>query len=192
LESQQLNKHRASLPPRVHVEQEPIAQQFALLCRHHDAGDNLQMRCLMLHLAATVLRDLLPKKEPLKPRWGLSAQDRFEALIREISSAEWQSLTNEELARRCGCSRRHFSRMFKQRFGCSLLAMQILLRIKRAQQLLLETDAKIIEVALDSGFQHVGLFVSTFKRHAGMTPSQWRKRSHIKKSAPRLRAIPMI
>ena len=191
LECQQLNEHHVTLPPRIHTEHELIAQQFALLSHHHDAGENLQARCLMLHLAAATLRDVLPVRETTKPRWRSNAQDRFELLIREISSAEWQSLTIEELVRRCGCSRRHFSRMFRERFRCSLLAMQIALRVKRAQQLLAETDAKIIEIALDSGFQHVGLFVSTFKRHTGATPSLWRKRARaslLKQTAVKTRS----
>jgi len=177
LECRQLAERRALLPPRLHTAKEPIAQQFALLSRHHDSGESLQARCLMLHLATTILRELLPERESSKSHHGLTAQDRFEKLIREISSAEWQSLGIDELARRCGCSQRHFSRMFKKRFGTGLLSMQISLRIKRAQQLLLDGDAKIIEVAFDSGFQHVGLFTSTFKRLTGATPSQWRKRA---------------
>jgi AraC-like DNA-binding protein len=53
--------------------------------------------------------------------------------------------------------------------------------LQRAQQLLSETDSKIIHVALESGYRHLGLFNATFKKYIGMAPSQWRRLQEKKK-----------
>jgi len=47
-------------------------------------------------------------------------------------------------------------------------------RLHRAQQLLKNPALSINEVALATGFRHLGLIHKTFKRRFGMTPSAWR------------------
>ena len=81
-----------------------------------------------------------------------------------------RSLT--ELAGQLHCSERHFSRLFREEFNISLRARQTELRLQRARQLLTESDAKIINVAYESGYRHLGLFNALFKRRFGVTPSQ--------------------
>ncbi|HEY6169550.1 MAG TPA: helix-turn-helix domain-containing protein, partial [Verrucomicrobiae bacterium] len=90
-----------------------------------------------------------------------------------------------DLARACGCSVRHFNRLFRQRFGSSFHTHQRELRLQRARQLLRESDSKITEVALDSGFRHTGLFNTFFKRRFGVTPSAWRDQGMRKRVARR-------
>ena len=76
-----------------------------------------------------------------------------------------------DLAGQLNCSERHFSRLFREEFGVPLRARQIELRLQRARQLLADSDAKIINVAYDSGYQHLGLFNVMFKKRFGMTPA---------------------
>ena len=42
-------------------------------------------------------------------------------------------------------------------------------------QLLRETNDKIMDVAYNSGYRHLGLFHQMFKKRYGMTPNQWRR-----------------
>jgi len=173
-------QHLTTVPPPGNVlcwfgADSPVAVQFEALCRLADKQARLQQRCLMLQLAAPILCELIPKPDATPDR-VLSAKHRFQQIIQQMPEEELQYRTPAELARMCGCSVRHFSRLFREQFGHSLVPKQVELRLQKAQQLLAETDAKIIDVALQSGYQHVGLFVATFKRHFGLTPSEWRKR----------------
>ena len=93
-----------------------------------------------------------------------------------MPEADLQHRKPQELAQRCGCSPRHFRRLFREHFGHSLMPKKTELRIDKAKQLLAQTNSKIIDVALECGFQHVGLFASTFHRYTRMTPSQYRRR----------------
>jgi AraC-like DNA-binding protein len=153
----------------------PLALQFTDLSSFAAVGDSLLVRCRMLNLAATVLVSQLPPEERVRVR-GWTARERFQQLMKRIPEAQLQYHSAHELAVLCRCSVRHFRRLFRERFGDSLLPKKTELRLRRAQELLQHTDAKIIEVALESGFQHLGLFASAFKQRFGVTPSEWRRR----------------
>lgn len=174
LESHQLQQNSQTNRADVFPGNHPLAEEFATLARQARADDHLAARCAMVHLSVSHLRGAAPAPPPTYPT--LNTADRIQALVRRIPAAEFQNISANKLAREGGCSVRHFSRLFKAQFGMTLLAKQIDLRLDRARLLLLETDAKIIDVSMDCGFQHSGLFTAMFKKHFGMTPSAWRKR----------------
>jgi len=156
----------------------PFAQQFALLSmlgQQASTSHTLLARCEMLSLSAMILTEYLPPPVQ-QPNSGLTAKQRFEQLVTQMVESDLQHQSPEELARRCGCGIRHFSRLFHSYFGRSLVTKRIELCLHKAKQLLEESDAKIIDVAMDSGFNQVGLFTSRFKKRFGCTPSEWRKR----------------
>jgi Helix-turn-helix domain len=45
-------------------------------------------------------------------------------------------------------------------------------------------DSKIIHVAEECGFNHLGLFNTCFKRRFGVSPGEWRKQARFQESAP--------
>jgi hypothetical protein len=49
------------------------------------------------------------------------------------------------------------------------------MRLLKALSLLRDPDVKIIHVAEQCGFNHLGLFNACFKKRFGNTPGQWRK-----------------
>lgn len=51
------------------------------------------------------------------------------------------------------------------------------MRIKKAEYLLLHTELKIIDIALEAGFEDANYFSSLFKRETQMTPSNYRKKN---------------
>lgn len=153
----------------------PFAQQFAVLGNQTSTSHTLLARCEMLHLSAMILVDHLPPPAP-QPNHELTAKQRFETLVTQMVESQLQHQTPDKLARQCGCGVRHFSRLFRSHFGRSLVTKRIELCLHKAKQLLEESDAKIIDVAMDSGFNHVGMFTSRFKRRFGCTPSEWRRR----------------
>ena len=66
--------------------------------------------------------------------------------------------------------------LFRESTGMSIGRFINMMRIYKAQSLLLTTDLKIIDVALDSGFQSLGNFYKTFQQQVGENPSQYRSR----------------
>jgi len=50
-------------------------------------------------------------------------------------------------------------------------------RIKRAAEIINETDAKVAEVAEQVGYGDVKYFTKLFKQYTGMTPSEYRRKT---------------
>jgi hemolysin activation/secretion protein len=76
-----------------------------------------------------------------------------------------------------------------------LRAHQTELRLQRARQLLADADAKIINVAYNSGYRHLGLFNAMFKKRFGLTPSEWRRQNlpvPPKNEFRRVRLVPAL
>ena len=106
----------------------------------------------------------------------VSAAERFEEMIRQLTDSELLNFTPAQLSRQCGCSMRHFGRLFSHHLGTSVRAHQTRLRLQKAGLLLANGNTKVIEVALESGYHNLSLFNKMFKKHTGMTPTQWRQR----------------
>lgn len=176
--------------PQIFRASEPAAREFVSIAAGETPPNDLTQRCRMLEVALSILSDRLPAAKPAPASRFASAAERFQQLIGSMVDSELIRHSPEELARSCGCSPRHFSRLFFAHFGVSFRAKQTEMRLHKACQLLLESDAKVIHVAMDSGYRHLGLFNAMFKRRFGMTPTEYR-REHLKKNKrPTVRVRP--
>jgi hemolysin activation/secretion protein/AraC-like DNA-binding protein len=157
---------------------DPVAQKFSRIA-DRPRGDNLSLRCALLQLWSSALNGLLAT--PVVESAGSNKlQDRFRQLVGRMTEAELAESSLAELARQLHCSERHFSRVFREEFGVPLRARQTELRLQRAKQLLADSDAKVINVAYESGYRHLGLFNAMFKKRFGVTPSEWRQQNTVK------------
>ena len=80
-----------------------------------------------------------------------------------------------DLAAMAGLSQSHFSRAFKASTGLAPYRWQLDARIRRAQSLMLDTDATLEQVAEATGFADAVHFGRTFKKLIGATPTVWRR-----------------
>jgi len=144
--------------------------------------DHLAKRCACLQWWSEAVSGLLAAA-PAAPARHDKLRERFRELVGQIPETELATHSLAELAGQLHCSQRHFSRLFREEFGASLRARQIELRLQGARHLLTNSNAKIINVALESGYRHLGLFNAMFKKRFGVTPSEWR-RQNLQKSSP--------
>ncbi len=154
----------------------PFAQHFAGLGERRADGPEVVRKSEALGWATAFLcKNLGP---PHLPKPGSStAHGRFQEIIVQMTDLEMIQHTPAQLAEFCGCSARHFNRMFRNHFGLSPRAEQTELRLLRARQLLQEGEGTIAQIALESGYRSVSLFNSLFKRRFSMSPSEWRQKS---------------
>jgi AraC-like DNA-binding protein len=153
---------------------DPAAQKFTRLAAQSQR-DGLAVRSALLQLWAASVTSLLPVTGATAGTTNL--RDRFRQFVGKLSEAELALRPVTQLAEELHCSERHFSRLFREEFKISLRARQTELRLQRARQLLADSDAKIINIAFESGYRHLGLFNAMFKRRFGVTPSQWRQQN---------------
>jgi AraC-like DNA-binding protein len=106
---------------------------------------------------------------------SIGSGNRLPIILKQISSDELLKLSVEELSSKCGYSRRHLNRIFREHFGQSVMGVKIKLRLDKAANLLRNPKAKVINVALECGFSHLGMFSSRFKQHFGLSPARWRE-----------------
>ncbi len=154
----------------------PANRQFVSLVESGLKPNSLAQRIEALSLIAAVFdRNLARHYTPVS--LDTTALNRFHQLITQMPDSEIINHSPEQLARLCGCSPRHFNRLFRKHFGASARARQTELRLLKARQLLCDTEAKVIEVATDSGYRNLSLFNALFKKRFGMTPSGWRRKA---------------
>ncbi len=97
----------------------------------------------------------MASQDPALLRRLLRAKDRMDA----ASEEDWPV---ERLANVSGVSEAHFARSFKEAFGVPPHRYLLTRRIERAKALLRETDAPIIEIAFQTGWNSLGTFGRRF------------------------------
>lgn len=165
---------KAAQPIRLLPASHPVAKQFADLCIQAESQSGLLVRCEMLDLVGRIFaRDLAPTGKAEAAT--LSATKRIRVLLEHLTEEEFLNTSSDELAAYCGCSPRHFSRLFLEHFGVSLRSRQTEMRLLRARRLLAETDSRVMTVAATCGYRHLGVFNALFKKRFAMTPTEWRR-----------------
>jgi RpiB/LacA/LacB family sugar-phosphate isomerase len=81
------------------------------------------------------------------------------------------------LSRMAQMSQSHFSKMFKLSTGMAPHQFVLQERINRSKELLRQDDAKIVDVALEVGFENQAHFTTVFGNLVGMTPRRFQRSS---------------
>ena len=110
------------------------------------------------------------------------AKGRLQQMLNQMPLSDMLDLDFSELVSQTGCSRRHVSRLFKDLVGVSFRKKQVELRLARACEFLATTDSKVVDVALESGYQSTSLFNVMFKQRFGVSPARWR--DQVKRQKP--------
>jgi AraC family transcriptional regulator len=87
-----------------------------------------------------------------------------------------ESIELDSLATEMGMTVHLFLAAFRKAFGTSPMQYVIVHRLTRARGLLTHTRSDITSIAVACGFSSHSHLTSTFKKHLGMTPSQFRQR----------------
>jgi AraC family transcriptional regulator len=101
--------------------------------------------------------------------------ERFDKVFDYIGKHLDEELSVERLSRVANFSKYHFHRQFSEYAGITVVRYIRLMRLKRASyRLAFSGDARIIEIALEAGFENPESFSRAFKNMFGQTPSQFR------------------
>ena len=174
---------RQTPPVRFLPADHPAAVRFGEMIMPARSSQGLLQRCDALCLAISFFAEHIPR-QPSPPTKTVFALHRFRELIHQMPDQHLLNHTPQELAQICGCSVRHFGRLFRRHFGIPFRRKRTELRLALACKLLLESAAKILSVAMESGYHSLGLFNGMFKRAFGTTPSQWRRQHAQQPASP--------
>lgn len=108
------------------------------------------------------------------------APDRLAALLDWIERNLDRPLLLEQVARQAGLSPFHLSRLFSARMGRSVMAHVRVRRLLRAaQRLVHDPRQRLVDLALDSGFESQEAFTRAFARLFGVPPGRFRQDSTL-------------
>ena len=103
-------------------------------------------------------------------------QNRVERVIAYINQHLAEPIDRDVLAANAHLSPSAFSRFFKLRTGKSLPRYLNELRVGRACRLLADEHVKIVDIALQCGFNNLANFNRRFREITGLNPSDYRRR----------------
>ena len=151
----------------------PLARTCHRLISEVPPSPMLAHRVHLLRIVSTVLcAELRAARHEL-----LHVGDSGERILRtlgRLSITEVLRLSTTELCVRLSCSRRHLDRLFKGYFSLSVKGLRTELRLLKSAALLRNPHLKVINVADECGFNHLGRFNASFRQRFGRSPTEWR------------------
>ena len=109
-----------------------------------------------------------------RSRLERSERSRFSSVIGYMSENMARELTLGELADTACMHPTYFVRKFGAAFGMPPMAYLNRLRIYKAMSLLSSTESSIEDIADEVGIHDRSYFARIFKRHSGVTPTEYR------------------
>lgn len=104
------------------------------------------------------------------------------AVITEyIEKNHTKDIKLSDIGRLLGYDYHYVSRYFHTVFNMSFSEFLTLYRLETATVLLERSDKKLVDIAMESGFQSIRSFNDCFKSHFKITPSEYRKNIQFKK-----------
>lgn len=101
--------------------------------------------------------------------------DKMKTILKFIETNYMQKISVAEIAEQVEFSESHFMRYFKETMGTSFVDYLREYRLTMAARLLIASDATILSIAEEVGFDNLSYFNRAFKKHYGVTPSQYRR-----------------
>ena len=168
------NTTESLVSPKLYPASSALAQECHRLVALAPPQGNVAHRSQVLRVAAAVLSAEFTSVRSKRAGF-VRMEDHVMQVLEDLSANELLNLSVGEMAHKFSCSRRHLNRLFHQHFGCSVASLRMEMRLLKALTLLRDPKLKIIDVAEQCGFNHLGLFNMCFKKRFGNTPGQWRK-----------------
>lgn len=142
-------------------------------CREESDYRPLRAKQAMLALLEQIWRSAGECPSPIR-RAG-QHEEKLKAVLGYIHTHYTENISVAELAALCGFSPAHFMSVFKKYMNCSSIRYLNDYRLRRASAALLETDAPVTQIALDSGFQNISYFNRLFRHKYGASPRAYRR-----------------
>lgn len=124
----------------------------------------------------TLLIELRRHKMKEEEATGVSKLRQLKPVIKFIENNYSENPSIEEMAGTINASPQYLCRLFNKTFRMRPFVYMTLLRMQKAKELLIrERDATVGDIAEKTGYNDTSYFCSVFKKHEGVTPSEFRQ-----------------
>ncbi len=107
------------------------------------------------------------------PNTVQTKKDRLSPAIYYVQKNYSQRIYSDAVARLCGMSATHFSRVFKQTYDVTFQEFLLRYRVYQACQQLRSPMTNISDISYNVGFSDPSYFTRVFKRYVGVAPSDY-------------------
>lgn len=136
--------------------------------RREDALEKLHVKSLFYQFVYELMWQL--EKQGVEP----NSPNLSEQVIRYMNEHFHEPIMLETMAKLLNYSPQYLSRKFKEQMGKSPIDYLIRLRMEKAQELLLTTDAGMLEIATKVGYPDLFYFNRIFKKVVGVAPGSFK------------------
>lgn len=124
-----------------------------------------------------VIFSLLLRNAKIQPEHNLTYKsDRLKTAMQYIQSNYEKQIRISDLSQIVNMSEGHFCRYFKKIVTKTPIEYLNYVRIIKACELLKNTERKILDIAMEVGFNNFSYFINRFKKYMKVTPAEYRKK----------------
>ncbi len=139
-------------------------------------SDAFYVDALATALAAHILKHYTTRPQTLREYADGLPKEKLDRAIDYMQAYLNKNLSLEDMATELGMSQYYFCHLFKQSMGISPHQYLIQQRVERAKFLLRRSKKSIANIAAECGFANQSHLARYFRRHTGVSPSQFRQK----------------
>ena len=167
----ELNSAGQTSSQRYHYVRYLIAQ----LVRVNASGENAYMTLSLLYALVSHLSDNFRIPAPPGANTAARLRGRMSEILQYIDDHYRDGITLSELAEAQHLTVPYLATFFEKKMGMTFLTYYNSIRLTRAVNQMLSSDAPLEKIALDNGFRDSRSFVALFKKKYQCLPSVYRK-----------------
>ncbi len=180
-----LINQKVKLPPFLYPEDEiwpeilPLYKKALTEARKKKASSNLKVKLYLAEILSLLYEhQLLTATETMAEAKGYQVENIKKAAtyIREHYTSKMKI---SDVADYMGMSEQYLCRYFKKMTGKTLTEYMNEIRIEKASEMLSNTNEKVIDIAIQCGYDNISYFIKRFKNLKGITPQEYRKVSKL-------------
>jgi AraC-like DNA-binding protein/quercetin dioxygenase-like cupin family protein len=168
---------KSGLDSRVYQEMLGLFQALVHEMQQQNKYFTIVMKGKLLELCGMFLRHL-PKEEMESVLAQSSSGIRIvQEAIEYIEHNYMHSISLDDISKSLNVSPYYFSRMFNKTIGMNLKTYQNILRLNKAESMIISENAAITDIAYECGFNSIRTFNRCFRLVKGYTPTDLRRTS---------------
>lgn len=151
-----------------------LTKTFEVLKTKSEAYDLIATGWLMIFFGLLKKEHLYRKKNLLLQKNKVVRTDQISSVLNMIRKDYAKEITLQQMADSVSLSPKYFCRLFKENTDHTPIEYLNWFRVNRACTLLRETDEKLLDIAMQCGFNDFSYFTKIFRRYKGLPPSKYR------------------
>lgn len=118
---------------------------------------------------------LLYEQSPRTPEKEDEVLSLYTGILNHIGYNYMKPITVDDIAQAMHYSKSYVRQLFKHKSGMSIHRYLTTVRIKRAEELLVNTSMPVMQISFAVGYKEPDYFTNAFKKETGLSPRDYRK-----------------